>query len=257
MANEPNRTWRITNLDSNEVLEGQFEATGLVENVAANYVEHVALNRQTPIIQWANGAADTINFQGRIYAAHENDIQPEQEIVRLKKWIRKDPLLQRPPIIGFEVGDGHVQMIEAVILSIGGVLYDRPTSFGRLRGATFTIVLKRYEEFTLDDENEPSGETRYARAKDTDYYELLAEQEYGLPILGDRLRKRIPEQPNLSTGDIVKLPSVRVVRKETVEPDSIALKGSLTKKSSATKTLRAATFDRLGSSRISHVVKEA
>lgn len=254
---QQNRGWRITNLDSNEVLEGQYEATGVTENIAANYAEHVALNRQVPVIQWLNGQADTLNFQGRVYQKDEDDATPEVQINKLKEWTRYDQNLQRPAVVGVEIGDGHVKMVEAVILTIGGVAYDRVTASGKLRGATFTITLKRYEKFTLDPANEPSGETRYARAKDTDYYELLAEREYGLPLLGDRLRKRAPDQPNLQTGDIVKLPSVRVVRKESVEPESIPLKDSLKKKANPTKALRASWFDKRGDSRISHVVKEA
>ena len=252
-----NRGWRIFNLDDGETLEGQFEASGLTENVGANYAEHVSLNRQVPILQWLNGQADTCTFQGRVYQASDEDFTPEQHIERLKTWTRLDGLLQRPPIIGFEVGDGHVKMVTAVILTVGGIVYDRVTLDGKMRGATFNIVMKRYDEYTLDSSNEPTGETRYARAKDTDYYELLAYREYKLPLHGDRLRKRIPSQPNLSTGDVVKLPSIRVMRKETVEPESIPLVGSLSKKDTVTKALRAAWFDKRNDPRISHVVKEA
>jgi hypothetical protein len=251
-----NRLWRISNLDSGDVVEGQFEATGLTENVSANYAEHVALNRKVPILHWLNGQSDTINFQGRLYQKDNDDLIPEEQLSRLKEWTRYDQILQRPPLVGFEVGDGHVEMVQAVILTLGGISYDRVTASGGFRGCAFTITLKRYETFTLDSENEPSGETRYAKSKDTDYYELLAEKEYGMPILGDRLRKRLPDQPVLSTGAVVKLPSIRVMRKETVEPDSIALQGSLTEKSSPTKTLRAFWFDNRNSSRISHIVKD-
>jgi len=252
-----NRLWRLTNLDTGDTLEGQYEAGGLQETGAANYAEHVSLNRQTPILMWLSGESDRTSFQGRLYQKDETDATPEEQLRIMKSWLRYVAKEQRPPVLSFEVGDGHVGFVQCVLRTLGGVVYDRVTANGKMRGCTFTMTLQKYQEYTLDPENEPTGETRYARAKFADYYELMAQKEYGLPLLGDRLRKRLPDQPNLSTGDVVKMPSIRVVRKENVEPDSIPLKDSLGKQPSATKTLRASWFDKRNDPRISHVVKEA
>ena len=247
------RGWRVTNLDFPlEVVESQFEASLVTEGVVARYKQFLGLNRLNPIRQYLGGETDQVRLQGRLYQTHAADIAPQQQIDLLKKFVRRDEGLGRPPILSFQVGDGHVILERCTLDSITDINYDRPNAQGAMRGAAFTLTFSRFESFEL--ESGVITESRFARVKEREYYELLAQREYGDPLLGDRVRKRHPDNLNPFPGDVVKLPSLRAVRREQVVPESIPFKTLTGQRTTLQTQLRSDAFDRYDRPRVSYVV---
>lgn len=245
------KVWRLSNLDSNEVLEGQFEAEGLSEEVSTSWAQFTSLNRQNPILQFVHGNADTLSFTGRLFRNNALDSSPQDKLDKLKLWSRIDSSVRRPPILQFSVGDGHVS-INCVIVGIS-IRYSRPDFFGGLRDVTFNVSLLQFSTFSLDDEEQT--DTRYARASERDYYEMLAYKEYGNPILGDIIRKDHPDKQRLQPGDIVKLPSIEGIRDKEVTQTSTILKTAFGKRDTAQKRLRLSFFDKRSTSYVSHLLQ--
>jgi hypothetical protein len=264
------RVWNLRNLDTNETLQGQFEATAVSENIPVTWESHTALNRSRSIKQFVNRGDGTLSFGARFY---QDSIVGDPflgggpilgnppklgtskslgKLATLKKWCEPDPALRRPPILEFWVGDGHIQMT-CVITSLSDIVYGRPNYFGGFRDVTLTINLEEFTTFSLDDEG--ATDTRYARAKERDYYELLAFFEYGNPMLGDVIRKDHPKQQLLKEGDTVKLPSIEGVRDKEVTQQSIPLKGGFGRKATAQKALVQRVLDRHSQSYVSHVLQ--
>lgn len=244
------RTWFLENLDSGEVLQGQFSPTNTTQNVGANWAQNTALNRGNAILQFLSGANDTVSFQGRFFREAVTDANPKDKLDLLVSWARIDEKLRRPPVVQFYVGNGHLQM-NSVITGISDISYGRPDALGQLRNVTFQVNLLKFEPFSLDDEGQT--DTRYARAKDRDYYELLAFAEYGNPMLGDVIRKEHPDQPTLAEGDIVRLPSIEGVRNTTITQTSIPLKTGFGRRDTPQRQLRLYFFELRSGSKVSHV----
>lgn len=246
------KAWFLHNLDTQEILEAQFEPEELTEEVGANWAQHTALNRGNAILQFLNGSNDTGSFKGTFYKQHAFDDTPLKKLQKLKSWARPNSSVRRPPVLLFHVGDGHVEM-NAVITGITGIRYGRPDAFGGLREVEFNVQLLRFEPFSLDDTGET--DTRYARAKDRDYYELLAQQEYGDPLIGDVIRKQHPDQAQLEDGDVVRLPSIEGVRGTRVEQTSIQLRTAFGRKDTPQRRLRLEFFDLRNVSQVSHILQ--
>lgn len=247
------RAWHMINTDTGEELEGQFEAVNLVENPGApSYAGFTSLNRENEILQFLHGNADSITFTARLYGATVIDSITE-ELNTLKRWIRRNSLTKRPPVIVFWAGAADIYL-ECVIENVANIRHDRLTFFGNLRGATIDISLRQYVPFDLKGTAE--HETRYHHAKTGDYFELLAFREYGEPLFGDLLRRRHPGMDVPEAGDIVKLPSVGVLRKTQVAPHSHVFLDSYLDRDTATKRLRVEMFARRSSSYVSHILVE-
>jgi hypothetical protein len=245
--------WFLRNEDTGDVLEGQFAAEGVQLNIQNNYAQHTALNRSRAIIQYLNSANDTLSFQAQFFAETIVDTaMVERKFDMLKSMARRDPDLGRPPIVTFWVGNGFMEQ-QSVIDSIGGVTFAPPSVTGAVRQVYFTVNLLAYTEFSLKD-NE-IFETRYHRSRQRDYYELLAQREYGDPMMGDIIRKRHPTKPNLVPGAVVKLPSKEAIRSDRTQPTSTALKDGFGRKDTAQKRNRLDTFNRRNIVYYSHVVK--
>ncbi len=246
------KVWNLVNLDTNEVLQGQFEAQGVTEDISVEWAEFTSLNRQKPIMQFLHGNADNVSFTGRFFSNHALDTDPEQRLNLLKSWTKIESTLRRPPICQFWVGDGHLR-INCIIAGITGITYGRPDFFGRLRDVSFGLSLKEFSTFSIDDTEETN--TRFARAQDRSYYELLAFEEYGNPMVGDVIRKDHPDQQSLKPGDVVKLPSIEGIRSKQVTQTSIPLKTGFGRKDTAQKRLRLAFFDSRSESFVSHILQ--
>lgn len=245
------KIWNLKNLDTGQVLQGQFEASNVAREVATNWGQFTSLNRQNPILQFLNGAAEKVSFDGMFFRKHALDTAPEVKLETLVSWAKLDDNgnLRRPPVLQFWVGDGHL-MINCVIVGIN-TAYQRPDFFGGLRHCNFTVSLLEFTTFSIDDQKEIN--TRYARARDRDYYELLAFEEYGNPLIGDVIRKAHPALQRLQSGDIVKLPSIEGVRTTEVTQTSIPLKTAFGRKDTAQRQLRLQFFDKRSGSYVSHL----
>lgn len=245
--------WFLRNEDTGDTLEGQFAPNGVQLNIANNWAQHTALSRSRAIIQYLNSQNDTLSFQGMFFAETVVDTgMVEKKFEALKKMARPDPDLKRPPVVTFWVGNGFLEQT-SVVDSINGVTFDPPTITGAMRTVLFTVNLLQYTEFSLKDSE--IFETRYHRSRQKDYFELLAAREYGDPLIGDAIRKRHPDKPNLVPGAVVKLPSKEALRQETVEPKSIALAGAFGRADTPQRRNRIDIFNRRNQVHYSHVVK--
>lgn len=245
------KIWNIRNLDTGQVLQGQFEAENVAREIGTNWGQFTSLNREHPILQFLNGAAEKVSFDGRFFRNHALDTSPEVKLEILTSWAKRDrnANLRRPPILQFWVGDGHV-MINCVITGIN-IGFQRPDFFGGLRHCSFTVSLLEFSTFSVDDAEEVN--TRYARARERDYYELLAFEEYGNPLIGDVIRKAHPQYQQLQPGDIVKLPSIEGVRTVEITQTSIPLKTAFGRKDTPQRALRLQFFEKRSGSYVSHL----
>lgn len=246
------KAWHMKNLDSGEVLQGQFEAENVVEDVGAEWTSSTALNRQDPIDQFSHGLADNLSFASRFYRLHRDDDGPLQKLAMLKNWVRIDPSLRRPPIVEWWMGDGLVR-IQAKIMSIRGIRYGSMDQTGSVRDVIFTVELEKFVQFNIEEEAET--DTRYAHAAERDYYELLAAREYGTPTLGDVIRKLHPSRHGLTEGEVVKLPSIEGVRSKVVTQTSMPLSGAYSRKETDQRTLRLEWFEKRSVARTSHYLQ--
>lgn len=248
------RVWNLLNLDTFEIIKGQFHAEELTENIGSVWRDTWALNRKHPITQFLHGETNTFSFRGRLFARSflESTLEVKDQLNQLKEWAERAEAEARPPVLEFWIGDYHAWMASCVIDSLSDIRYERPTAAGSLRHATFTVNLRRYTPYSL--EEAPPGDTRYHRARRRDYYELLAYREYKLPSLGDVVRKRHPSQPNLVTGDVVKMPSLEAIRTEKVAPSSISLQTAYQRKESPQRSLRLQMFDARDRVHVSHIL---
>lgn len=274
--------WTLINLDTNEELEGDFEAENVTRNVSVQYVEHHTLSRENPILQFVHGGLDKLTFDGRFFIdpaifslsglpfaalgagvgllpdpgiSGPFSLRPAEKLAILEKWASVDPDLGRPPIVLFAIGDGELSQI-SLIESISNILYDRPLLTGEIRGISFSMSLIKFVQFDIETASEPPPDSRYHHTKEREYYELIAEREYGTPILGDIVRKRHPDKAILQTNDVVKLPSVGAIKTIQVIPRSIQLQGLNEQAPSPQRTLRQLVIDRLNITRFSTIVPE-
>lgn len=248
------RKWHLRNEETGETLEGQFPPVGLTLEVANNWAQHTALGRRNPITQFLNSKADTLTFMGMFYGDHSlTHFKVRERIDLLISWARIIPDLGRPPVVTFWLGNEHVEQ-QSVIDSISGITYGEPTITGEIRQVTFTLNLLQYVEFDLNESE--ATDTRYHRARDRDYYEMLTWREYKNALLGDVIRKLHPTKPTLTPNTIVKLPSIAGVRTSKVEPKSIALQTAIGRKDTPQKALRTEMFDRRNIRLVSHIVVE-
>ena len=243
------KIWNLRNLDTGQVLQGQFEAENVAREISTNWGQFTSLNRQNPILQFLNGSAEKVSFDARLFRSHALDTTPELKLDLLTSWSKLDPSLRRPPVLQFWIGDGHL-MINCVILGIT-TSYQRPDFFGGMRHCSFTVSLLEFTTFSIDDAEETN--TRYARARERDYYELLAFEEYGNPMIGDVIRKAHPALQRLQPGDTVTLPSIEGVRTKEVTQTSIPLKTAFGRKNTAQRQLRLQFFDKRSGAYVSHL----
>lgn len=243
------KVWNLKNLDTGQTLQGQFEAENVSREIAVNWGQFTSLNRQNPILQFLNGSAKRVSFDGRLFRKHALDTSPEDKLDMLVSWTEIDPALRRPPILQYWIGDGHLT-INCVIVGLKED-YRRPDFFGGLRDVTFSVSLLEFSTFSLDDAEEV--DTRYARARERDYFELLAFEEYGNPLIGDVIRKQHPALQSMEAGDIVRLPSIEGVRNTPVTQTSIPLKTAFGRKDTPQRRLRQQFIDKRSTKYVSHL----
>jgi hypothetical protein len=246
------RIWFLRNEDTGDVLEGQYAPEGLTLNIQNNYARHTSLNRSKVITQYLNGSADQVSFQGQFFAETMVDFnQVEKKTQMLIDMARRDPDLGRPPIVTFWVGNSFLEQQSTIdSLNLG---FGRPAITGDLKDLVFSITLSRYDEYSLKD-NE-IFETRYHRTRAGEYFELMAQREYGNALIGDVIRKRHPTKPNPGPGEVIKLPSIEAIRADRVQPSSAALDTAYDRKDTAQRRNRIDLFRKRNVATWSHIIK--
>jgi hypothetical protein len=250
------RLWNLYNRETNEIFVGQFHAEELRhEGMEGMYSERWALGRTNPVQQFLRGALQKVSFRSRLYAGTAVE-SAEDKISTLKSWTQADTKTGRPPVLEFWIGDGGVEFFEnpCVLESLSDLHYHRPTLFGNVRHVEFTVTLREYKTFKLQEEAQK--DTRYHRVKQGEYYELIAFREYQNPLLGDPIRKRHPTQATLEVGDVVALPTVTKLLRERTVLTSIPLATAFGRKDTPQRALRIEWFDRRDVDYVSHILVE-
>jgi|SRR5690606_7943677 len=229
------KNWILANVESGEIVVGQFPAEETVRNVGANYAEIQALNRSEPFIQFLNGKAQTLTVRSRFYRRDFTDDSPIEKINKLIEWTQPNINRRRPPLLQFFLGDGLGLDMKVILRDISDIRYSQPNNLGGVREVSFTMEFVRWSENSVTQE---VLDTRYARTKTGDYYELLCQKEYGNPMIGVVIRQRHPDQILLGEGDIVKLPALEGVRGEVPQPQSIIFKTAFGRRDTPQKQLR-------------------
>jgi hypothetical protein len=235
------RSFFIRNEDTGQELQGQFPAQEVKKEVASKYSSTAALNMETPVRQYISGETDTITFVAVFF--NDDDLlgKAEDDLKLIESWTKRDRDLKRPPICSFSIGDGFLSMGSCTIDKVSETFL-QPTFLGKLHHVSCAITISRYEPYTL--EGQEPGETRYHRAKEREYYELLTQQEYNSPELGDVIRQRHPSKPNLQVNDVVKLPSIEAIRTVRVKQTSQTFKTAYGKKDTPQRALRLYMFEK-------------
>lgn len=237
------KTWTLENAKTKERIQGQFPAEELTRTVGGNWAEIQALNRQHAFLQFLNGKTDTLQVSSRFYRKDLFDDSPVTKVEKLIKWTRILPSERRPPLLTFYLGDGLGLQMDVILAEVADIKYGMPNSLGGIRQVTFMMNFLHWSKEALNQTDIEVTDTRYARVKDGDYYELLAQQEYGDPMVGVVLRQRHPTKAILKTGDNIPLPALEGVRGITPIQQSIALKGAFGRRDTPQKRLRIQFFN--------------
>ena len=239
------KTWTIKNNDGGEVLKGQFPPDDITREVGANYSQIQALNRQHAFIQFLNGKTQTLSVQSRFYKRDMFDDSPMKRLDKLIAWTEILPKKRRPPLLTFFLGDGLGLQMDVVLVGVTGIKYSIPNSLGGIRDVSFTMEFMEVtgRQAATSGEKEVTN-TRFARAREGEYYELLAQQEYGDPMIGVVIAQRNPDKLLLKLGEIIALPSLEGVRGYVPQPQSHIFKRAFRRKDSVEKRLRQQFFDR-------------
>jgi hypothetical protein len=238
------KTWTLINEDTSEVMQGQFPSDSNSREVGSNWAQIQSLNRSNAILQFLNGKNETLSVSSRFYRRDFADGSPDEKINKLITWAKRDATKGRPPILLFALGDGKSVNMRVILESLSGITYSTPNYFGGVREVKFTMNFTEFVPFSLSDKQ--VTDTRYHRAKDGEYYELIAWGEYGNALLGDVIRKHPYHTGKavLQPGAIVRLPSIEGVRTTKITQKSPVLAGAYSPKATAQRTLRLDTFQR-------------
>jgi hypothetical protein len=239
------KTWSLKNTEDGTVLKGQFPAEKVTRTVGANWTEIQALNRANAFIQFLNGKTETLSVSSRFFKRDLLDDSPVQKIDKLIEFTKSTLRFRRPPLLTFYLGDGLGLQFDCVLTDITGIEYSEPNALGGMRQVAFTMEFKQVSgrQNSVTSEQEVT-DTRYAHAKEGDYYELLCEQEYGDPMIGVIIRQRNPTMALLKPGDIVALPALEGVRGLTPAQQSIALKTGFGRRDTLQRQLRIQYFNK-------------
>jgi len=225
------KTWTLVNQETNEAIKGQFPAEDVKKNVGANWTQIQALNRQHAFLQFLNGKTDTLTVTSQFLKRDITDDSPGKKLKQLESWTRLTKGKRRPPLLTFVLGDGQDLQMDVFLESVSDATYGEPVhglggidllGGGGIRRVQFTLnflAAPDGDQSAATDEKEVT-DTRYARAKEREYQELLCQNEYGSAMIGVIIRQRNPAQALLKPGDIVKLPALEGVRTEVVEQKS-------------------------------------
>ena len=130
----------------------------------------------------------------------------KDQIDKLKRMVRRDNALGRPPICQFDYGS-EISML-CVVQSIGGIQYDDIQSNGLLRGATLQITLRKFVQAAIEENDAATLEssTLFRFAKQGDTFDSLGRRFYGNPLKGVNLRFiNLTITPEPQAGDLVKV----------------------------------------------------
>jgi len=213
--------WELKSKDDNFSLKGQFTATDLVEDIAANWHEFSSLGRAQPVLTFKNNANDRMSFTAVFRTQHNgfpfllglgSDVVKTQ-IKKVRSLAKPVKDLGRPRIFDFLIGEGVE--FPCVVDRVAGIAYEqlRPLT-GDHRGFTATISLRRYEPYDPSLVGGSAAESLVLPFYGGESYESLTERVYGTPHLGEALRRRNPDKPAPKSGMFIHIPPSAVLANE-------------------------------------------
>lgn len=204
----PSLSWKLTSLDTSEVIEGQFIPQDLTENISSDYTSTQTTARGAPFVHFSAQGGRSITFTARVFAKHQGlfgVLQDEVEdlVSKIRRCPSVDSALGRPHVWLFEAGQ-YVSM-NCVVRSVGGITYDRMRPLdGSLRGISCRFDLLEFKDYAT--EATTSNESLVVPIFEGDSYELIASRHYGDPNVGEALRRRHPERPIPVAGEMIHIP---------------------------------------------------
>ena len=252
-----NKAWTLIGDDPQNfdlAFEGQFIPQNYRESGGdATFGEASTINKEAPNFQFLNNTGEVVTFTSRFYAT-DSFKNIKQQLETLRGFKKRDPDLKRPPKFLFTYG---TEIAFTCLVRKVDFAYDELRSDGSIRGAIATITLQNFEQratkaaaTSLASQikfaagvvagaagifsqvkskiNIPGASlhtidrTRLVHSGDT--FERIAQQEYGVAILGDVLRRVQPDKANLVVGDEVILIEAAEINNIDVTPQSTALK---------------------------------
>lgn len=237
-------------------IEFQFQPERLMIQSGNIWGEATAPGGAYPVIQFAGKRSERIRFRTRFWA--ETGIESiDANVKALEEATEPDDVHGRPPVWVFTWGD--FLQVPVVIETIGGQRVESvrgglPLVGGAgLRSMSFNIVLRKYVPFDIveTDPGARPADTFHHRVRSGDTWEWIARTRYRAPLKGVLLRRRNPDKPLLTVGEIVDVPRPERLRGVVVTPDSIPLK-----RVAAAIEARAEVFTARGGSKRSTVITE-
>lgn len=206
-------TWRLVSLDDGRTLKGQFIPTNVTKDGGANYGQISTQGRPQPILQYLSEVGDSYSYNVFVFARHDglfglfkDDI--EGITAAIDSLHRVDPDFGRPHIWDFSIGQTDALSATVVVQSTGGVSFERLRPLdGDLRGVLFSFKLLRYEPYDVTLSGR-AAESLVLPTRDNESYELAAARVYGSGSTGagEALRRRNPDKPRLTVGDLIHYP---------------------------------------------------
>ena len=216
--------WSIKNLDADEVIRPQFPIgdSGVSFVLGSELAEQNRFGFQDSITNWTNGKTRVFTFQTELYARNVTEGPDVLKKFKLfENLATKTEDYGRPPICLFNYGN---LVNETVIVESIDPIIKRNLSNGNPQHVILNITLRKYTAFSQKqiDPGKPARESLYLVASAAEKsYEAIAKRFYGDPLMGDRLRKRHPENPLAPPiGSIVKVPARSLILQEVVQPSS-------------------------------------
>jgi hypothetical protein len=221
--------WTLVSQDDGTEIQGQFPPTNLRQNVSGNWGMQNTVGKEMPVMQFLNGAEETVNCDVKVWAKHQgllgtgvgaDDIEETVELI--KSLPRSDPDLGRPHVWLFTVGTQF--SVQVVVKSVGQIRYDRMRpKDGTLRGVLFSLDMSRYEPYDPTVLTETPNESLVTPFRAGETFEHIAARTVGDPRLGEALRRRNPDMRIPQAGQLIHVPPPNVLRKELfpMKPQSL------------------------------------
>lgn len=215
--------WSIKNLDTGELHLPPYPIDGPVRiSIGGEVVDQTRFGMQDAITQWISGRVREISFTSTLFAEHA-DVDISWWFDDYTKLSEEDPSLGRPPICVWTLGSWMQEMV--LVVGVDPQILQREDGLPQRIDLTFT--LKRYKPFSqmqIDPTKQPKESYYLVVTRAEANYEALARRYYGQPLLGDRLRKRHPEEPmRPEAGSKISIPPKSIVLRELVQPEFHAL----------------------------------
>lgn len=199
------KRWHVVVLDdtvnsqlrAGSVITGQFTPTEFrISGQGSNVPDFGGFSRENPLIQWVGGTAQAITFKARFFSEHAFDSTAEEKLEQMQLLRKCMEPMGRPPLLRFFWGSAIPGGMECILESLGDIEFDEIRPDGSIRGVTFSPTFKKYTPPRLERIVISTMErTPVHNVRDGETYEMIAQRQWGDPMLGVALREENPRYP--------------------------------------------------------------